>query len=276
MDFSVLMPIYGGDCPEHADAAINSIMSQTRIPEEIMIIEDGPISDDLQEILISWENEYEHIFQRFRLSRNRGIGFALREGVKRCRNELIARMDADDISHPSRFEVQLDYIKNNKNVDVVGGFIEEIPDNSNRPTQIRKVPTSPDAIRTFARYRSPLNHVTVMFRKDSVLAAGSYRGLRSMQDYELWLRMLNKGYTLSNIPKVLVKVRSRNLYQRRGGWKYAKIEWWLQNHLRRNGYISNFVFLRNICTRVPIRFLPPAFRKLIYESLFREKWRIGE
>jgi len=270
--FSVLLPIYEEDDPDQLNKAINSVLESGHLPSELIILQDGKITHELDAAVNSKKKDYPNILRRYQLSTNKGLGVALSEGVRRCSSNLIARMDADDISVSGRFERQIEYMKSNPHVDVVGGYLAEFETNPDSVKFVRKVPTKPEEVYTVAKHRCPMNHPTVMFRRQAVLNAGNYSNLRSMQDYELWMRMLHQGYTLTNIPEILVKARAGDdMYGRRGGIDYAKTEWWLQRHFLRNGYIDRKTFITNVATRLPIRLLPGQVRKWIYETFVREK-----
>lgn len=269
-DFSVLMSVYEGDTPEHFQTALESVFEQTVEPTEVVVVTDGPLTAELEGVLESFEQKYPEQLTVHSVSENQGLGVALREGVKACSYDLVARMDADDISVPNRFEQQLAYLEANPEVDVVGGHVGEFTDDPDRIEQIREVPTTREAVRAKSRFRCPANHPTVMFRRDSVLCAGNYRSYRSMQDYELWMRMLSQGYEIANLDTVLVKFRTEgSLDERRGGWDYAKTELSIFREFYRMGAISLPVLLVNIGIRLPVRLLPDPVRALVYKHILR-------
>jgi glycosyltransferase involved in cell wall biosynthesis len=268
--FSVLLSTYEGDDPGELETALQSVINQTATPDEILIVVDGTITSELDSVIRSHRNDYSDAVRTLRLSKNRGLGVALRRGVEACSHDLVARMDADDISVCDRFERQLDYLETHPETHVLGGYAGEFETDPDDIVQIRSVPTTPSDVRSFARFRCPTNHPTVMFRRQAVLDVGNYRPLHTMQDYDLWMRMLAKGYTIDNIPDVLVKFRTGgNLHRRRGGTSYAQLELRLQRDFLSYGAITLPVFLFNICTRVPIRLIPAFVRKKIYNRFFR-------
>ena len=203
--FSVLLPTYAGDEPDGLRRALDSVFEQTVEPDEVLVVEDGPLTAELESVLDEAGVEHPDQLVRTSLSSNRGLGAALSHGVEACSHDLIARMDADDVAVPGRFERQLEYLAENPEVDVLGGYIGEFSEDPERIETVREVPTTPTEVRSSARFRCPLNHPTVMFRRSAVLDAGNYRPLRSMQDYDLWMRMIASGYTLANVSRVLVK-----------------------------------------------------------------------
>jgi len=268
--FSVLIAVYQNDNPAHFKSALRSVINQTYPPSEIVLVVDGEIPNSLCKLINEFRSNHSDIFHIVKLRSNQGLGAALQRGVKECTHEIIARMDADDIAVEDRFEKQIRYLSSHPNVDAVGGFLAEFCDEPQNPNQVREVPTEADDVESFARFRCPVNHPTVMFRRTSVLEAGNYRPLRTAQDYDLWMRMLSQGYTIENIPAVLVRGRAgEDLYERRGGLEYAQIEYSLQYDFLRMGAITRLEFIRNILLRVPIRLVPHKLRAEIYRILLR-------
>ena len=269
--FSVLIATYEGDDPDDLARAIQSVIDQKVRPDEVVIVEDGPLTPKLETTLDELVAEYPKLLRRTSLSRNQGLGAALNHGVEACSHEWIARMDSDDIAVTDRFERQLEYINEHPETDVVGGYIGEFAEDPTAVETVREVPTTPEEVRSAARFRCPLNHPTVLFRRSSVLDVGNYRPLRSMQDYDLWMRMLAAGHTLANVPAVLVKCEAgEDLFDRRGGVEYAKTETRLQYEFLRLGVISLPVFLLNICARIPLRLLPTGVRSVVYRTFLRD------
>lgn len=270
-DISVILPTYRGDTASELAAAIDSLANQTLLPEEVVIIKDGPLTDGLKSVIAKKVEEFPTSIRTHRIEENEGLGNALRTGVTASSNDIVARMDADDISVPSRFEYQATFLRENRDVDIVGAYIEEFDSDLNEPIARREVPTDHDSIEKMARFRSPMNHATVMFDKGSVLDAGNYRAVDRMEDYDLWVRMLLNDATFANIPDVLVKARGgKRMYRRRGGMEYAREEIRTQIEFYRRGFLPFHLFLFNILTRVTIRFLPSRVRGVIYESFTRD------
>jgi len=269
--FSVVLPTYRGDTASELALAIDSISRQTVPPDELFIVKDGPLDASLNNIIENKISDSPIYIQAHQIEENQGLGNALRVGVEKCSFDIVARMDADDISVSSRFERQLEFLGNNPEVDIVGGFIEEFDSNPDEPIATRKVPTNHQKIKKTARFRSPMNHGTVIFDKEAALNAGNYRPVDRMEDYDLWVRMLLCGATFANIPEVLVKVRAgKKMYRRRGGWEYAREEVRTQCEFYNRGFISLPIFMFNIFTRTSLRILPNRIRGMIYRVLARE------
>ena len=275
--FSVLLSTYEGDSATELSAAIESVVEQTVAPSEIVLVEDGPLSEDLRACVDEWLDARPELFVVHRLQTNRGLGRALREGVRACSNDVIARMDSDDVCVDTRFETQLRYLDRHPDVDAVGGYMaefDEAPDADaagDGGRRVRTVPIDPAAVRRTAKFRSPINHPTVMYRKEAVLSAGNYRSLRSMQDYDLWVRMLVDGATITNLPEVLVQTRAGDeLYTRRGGLEDARIDYRLCRDFLRIGFIGYPTFALNLAARLLVRALPNGVRATIYRRLLRD------
>lgn len=269
--FSVLLPTYAGDEPAYLDTAIASCFTQTRIPDELLVVEDGPLTDELSGTLTEWKKRYPERLRRLRIPENQGLGNALKAGVQECAYPLVARHDSDDINVETRFERQVTYFSEHPDVDIVGGYIGEFSKDPATVDTVREVPATHDGIEAMARFRSPMNHGTVMFRKDAVLAAGNYRAVTRIEDYDLWVRMLCSGATFANIPEILVKVRAgAGLAERRGGTEYARAEVRRQMEFYRRGFIGLPVFAFNVVSRVGLRFLPNRLRHFVYRTVARE------
>lgn len=268
---SVLISVYANEDAEHLRLALNSVLEQTYPPNEIVLVKDGLLTSSLDSVIDEMKDYHPEMFKTVSLSENRGLGKALQIGLEHCTDGLVARMDADDISVSDRFEKQVAFMSENPDVDVVGGYIGEFEDDDGRIQNVREVPNQPKTIAKKARFRSPLNHPTVMFRREAVRSVGGYQDRRLMQDYDLWVRLLVNDYKLANIPEILVKSRAgRELYQRRGGWDYARMELQLQRAFLEIGFISWPIFVFNLVLRLPIRLLPNRVRAFLYESVLRE------
>src|SRR5690554_5049040 len=266
--FSCLLPIYVKDDPLFLDMAFESIYKQTFMPGEVVVVQDGPIPVELDEVVKKWENKLpiKHVIH----SRNLGLGRSLSLGLMQCQGDLVARMDADDICHPSRFEKQVRYLQTHLDIDVVGSWIAEFEGDMENVVSYRVLPDSHEQLLPFAKKRCPLNHPTVVYRKKSILAVGNYDKFTNQQDYHLWVRLLNAGYKIANIPEPLLYMRiSSALFERRGGWKYFVIEWKVQRDFLRMGFINRYEFVRNVILRGIVRLVPNPGRKKIYQKGLR-------
>lgn len=271
-DFSVLISVYRNDNPDYFTKAIYSISSlQTIQPKEIVLVVDGPVTPSLDESIKSIEHEIKSI-KVLRLKENVGLGIALQQGLLYTSNEIVARMDSDDIAVPDRFEKQLEYLNANPDVAIVGGQIDEFIDDTENIVGRREVPCSSDEINAYIISRCPFNHMTVMFRKSSVLACGNYRPWHYNEDYYLWIRMALAGLKFANLPSTMVKVRAgAEMYARRGGWNYFKSEKGLQDYMLQHKMISLPRYCYNVLGRFTIQVaMPNKLRGFIFQKLFRK------
>jgi glycosyltransferase involved in cell wall biosynthesis len=265
--FSVLIAVYNRENPNHFRTALNSIWdSQILKPDEIVLVKDGPLSPELN--LVIEQFKYKAPLKIHSLEKNCGLGIALAEGIHICSNELIARMDSDDISAPDRFSDQLQFMTNNPDIDLLGTDIAEFKSNAEKFCSYRKLPTQINDLKKFARRRNPLNHMTVIFKKSAVIRAGNYKPFPGYEDYLLWIKMLQQGSKIANIPKVLVYARiGNNMYSRRQGYIFYKQELLLQKEFKQIGYIKNIDYFVNIFLRALPRLFPIWGLKLVYKFL---------
>lgn len=280
-EFSVLMLVYGGDKPAHFDAALRSIAAQTLPPAEIVLVVDGPVPDETEEVIRKYEGELASSATSLRVIRsgkNLGCGGAKRLGFGECRYPLIAMMDADDLSVPDRFEKQMRYFAEHPEVSAAGGWITEFvsaedPTDTSRRAGSRRVPETDAEIREYIRKRCPMNHVTVMVRKDRILEAGGYRDdYYQNEDYDLWIRLAAAGGKFGNLACDLVNVRvGEEMYQRRGGLRYFRSEAGLQKMMLRRKMISFPRYLVNVGERLVLQVLMPnRIRGWIFRKFARE------
>lgn len=268
--FSVLMSVYCKEKPEYLKAAVESVVHQTLIPNEIVLVEDGPLTDELYQVIEELRGQYD-ILRPIQLKENVQLGRALAEGVKNCQYDLIARMDTDDIAVKNRFELQYTYMKEHPEIAVLGGYIEEFDDSDDKYRKIKSMPHTHNELKKYARYRNPINHMTVMYRKEAILDAGNYVHFPFLEDYELWNRVLEKGYVFANLPQVLVKARTNpGIYERRGGKEYCKTYMKLRKKQREYGLLTWTEYqIAKVLTFVMTR-QPAASRKLLYRKTLRK------
>lgn len=274
--FSVAMSVYAKDNEKWFDTALNSIIEQTLKPNEIVLVIDGAIPQTIQDVIDKYLlicSSKEILLKIIQLSENKGLGRALSIAVDKCSNEIIARMDSDDISVKNRFEMQMRILVQHEEIDIVGGDIAEFIGNVENRVGRRSVPLSDKAIKKYVKKRCPFNHVTVMYRKKAVLKAGGYKDLFWNEDYYLWIRMTEKGCQMANTGSVLVNVRvGEDMYKRRGGKKYFKSELFLQNYMYKKQMIGTVTLVSNIVKRFIIQILMPAcVRGWVFQKFARSK-----
>ena len=269
--FSVSMCVYGKDNPEWFKNAVDSILNQTLKPDEVVLVVDGPVPEDLNSVILEWEQH--PLFKVIRLEENQGHGNARRTGLKNCTHEIVALMDADDISVPDRFEKQINVFKSDNSLDIVGGNITEFIDEPNNIVGKRVVPTDNLSIRKYIKKRCPMNQVAVMFKKASVDSVGGFIDWYCEEDYYLWLRMYLANMKFANVSDVLVNVRAgKDMYQRRGGLKYYRSEAKLQKYMLNNKIVSFPLYILNIAKRLIVQVLiPNRIRGWVFQKFAREK-----
>ncbi|WP_410471775.1 glycosyltransferase [Faucicola mancuniensis] len=269
MKFSVLMSLYDKEKCEYLIECFNSLLNQNLQSDEIVLVFDGQINQNLQMIVDKWQAKLP--LKIIKLPQNVGLGKALNAGLKHCQHEWVFRMDTDDICVPERFAKQVDFIKNNPKISVVGGQIAEFNDNSQNSHASRTVPTTNEQIVNYAKSRNPINHMTVAFKKSAVQAVGSYRHASLYEDYDLWVRLLLNGEKFANLPDVLVYARAgQAMYERRGGLAYANNEIAMQRSFYQMGFLTVAHMVKNLVIRLPVRLLPNFVRSFIYQKLLRK------
>lgn len=267
--FSVLLSIYKKENPAFLTEALDSVIKQSLPADEIIIVEDGPLTDELYSILDRFEKENKTV-RRIPLKNNMGLGKALNEGLKHCSNDLVARMDTDDIAYPNRFEKQVKFMNEHPEIDACSSWIDEFTDTPDNIISTKKLPEKSDTIRRYAKRRCPLNHPVVIYRKSAVLKAGGYTGFP--EDYNLWVRMLMNGSRMYNLQESLLYFRfSTNMIKRRGGWKYAKDEIKTQYQFYKTGFIGLGTLIYNVTIRTIVRIVPNWLRISIYKLLRKSK-----
>ena len=283
--FSLLLPVYRADSPAFLRRAFASATSQqTRPPAEVVLVRDGPVPPDLAAVLDELAATSTVPVVRLDLPLNRGLARALEAGLARCSHELVARMDADDVSLPHRFAVQLPLLDGEVDTcDVVGSALEEFSGGSDdgeggasgageTTLAVRTPPAGHDAIAVRARFHSPFNHPTVVYRRSAVARAGGYRDLPLLEDYWLFTRMIATGSKAANVTEPLVRYRvGAGAYARRGGVRLLRSELALQRHLLAEGFTTPAQFVRNTAVRGGYRAVPEGLRRLAYRAVFTRR-----
>ncbi len=269
LEYAVLMSVYRKEQPAFLKESIDSLLAQTVLPAQIVIVCDGELTPALYEVLDVAEKTSPALFTRVQLARQGGLGNALNEGMKHCRYEIIARMDSDDISCPDRMEKELMLLSEQK-ADLVSGSVAEFETDPAVVGKIRKLPQTQEEILRFARRRNPFNHPCVMYKKSMVLRAGGYQPFEGFEDYYLWLRMLKSGAVGYNTEQVLLYMRTEGMYRRRGGLAYAGRILRFRNYMLKNGYCGLGDYLFAVCGHVGVSLLPDRLRHLFYDKVLRK------
>lgn len=273
MPFSVLMSVYRNDKPEFLARALDSITTlQTLKPDEVVLVVDGPVPESLASIIKHRDSISNGLYNVVWLPENKGLGNALRIGMERATNEIVARMDSDDVAVPDRFEKQIGYMQDHPECDIVGGQITEFIDNEQNIVGKREVPCGNDEILMWLRGRCPFNHMSVAMLRSRVLAVGNYMDWHYNEDYYLWIRMALAGCHFANMSDVLVNVRvGADMYRRRGGWRYFKSEEGLQRYMLQHKLIGLPRYIYNTMGRFAIQVaMPNSVRGWVLRKLFRK------
>ena len=271
IEFSVLMPIYYKENPEYFDTALESVVNQTLMPNEVVIVKDGALTPELDSVIEKYVSEYPHLFNIVELKENVGQGKARNAGLNACSHNIVALMDSDDIARKDRFEIQIKYMEDNPDVDVVGSFITEFENNPEVIESIKAVPITHEAIYNFGKWRSPMNNMTIVYKKDKVFEVGAYNSFNFGEDYLLFAKMLMNGCKFYNFEECLVNARAGSrMLAKRVGWNKIKQEFLLFYEFRKMGYINNYQFVRNVTLKFLLRIIPNWLRSWIYKKFLRK------
>lgn len=266
--FSVLMSLYIKEKAEHLNEALASVINQTVKPDEIVIVYDGSITTELRNVVENYVSNNPGLIKIIENPENKGLGLALADGVPQCKYELIARMDSDDICRRDRFEKQLCEFIKDPNLDICGSHILEFEGRKDNIVAQRKVPIADSDIKKYQKKRDGFNHMTVMFKKKSVLAAGNYQSCLLMEDTFLWAHMFMNGAKGMNIDDYLVYVRiGSDMYERRGGLDYYRKYKQGRKKVYETGFISRSDYYATLAIQFVVALIPNSFRGLVFKKL---------
>ena len=269
ISFSVLISLYAKERLDFLRQSLNSVFNQTLPPTEVILIEDGPLTKELYKVLDEFKESHSEL-KIVPLSVNGGLGKALNEGLNHCSNELVVRMDTDDICFPDRFEKQIKFMESNPDIDISSAWLEEFEGEITNIKSIKKVPSTHKEVSLYIKSRNPLNHPAVVFKKSSVMKAGGYQHFPLFEDWYLWARMFKAGAKFANIQEPLLHFRtSPEMFKRRGGFKYAIYSAKFQWTLHKLGLISAFSSIKSSIVRGLVYTLPNNLRRLVYSKLLR-------
>ena len=267
-DLSAVMSVYKNDSPVFFQQAIDSVLNQTLKPKEFIIVVDGPVGNDLNDVIAT--TEVLPFVKIVRSEKNRGAGAARKLAISECRTEFVALMDADDICVEDRFETQMHEFKD-ETIGVVGGQIEEFEIDRGDLGIVRDNPITPEQIFAFGKWRNPINHVTLMYRMTHYKMVGGYSDVRHIEDWELISRFLVNHVSIINIPKTLVHVRSSDaMVVRRRNWRkfFGRMAvFWV---MYRNRYFGLHNFLGNVLIYLVLRLLPARVTATLYKRVLRK------
>ncbi len=273
--FSLLIAVWRGDDPAFLrDAFVSSVQEQTRRPAQVVLVQDGqvpePLAEEIARLVATSPVPVDHVV----MADNLGLGPALDRGLAACHHEIVARMDADDVSLPVRFERQLPMIE--AGADIVGSGLLEFGSSVDQVVGRRTPPTDPDEIRRVMRFRDPFNHPTVVYRRSAVQAAGGYTDMALMEDYLLFARMVDSGARPANLAEPLVRYRvGAGAYARRGGRQLLRSELAVQRRFHELGITTRPQYVRNVVVRGGYRLVPVGLRRLAYRALIANRGGTG-
>ncbi len=271
MKFSVLLSLYNKENPTFLDKSLDSILTISTIkPNEVILVKDGFINNKLEIVLKKYKNKFSDILKIIGYKNNKGLGFALNYGLKHCSNNLVFRMDTDDISHKDRFKIQLNVLKKNPDIVILGSNIEEFNFIIGDLKRRRLVPITSNEIQKNKLLRNPFNHMTVVFKKNYIIRSGGYKDMPGYEDHYLWLRLLKNGKGL-NIYDNLVYARvGNNLLSRRRGIEFFLKEFNFQKTLFYENHLSLFQFINNVILRCIPRLFPKWLLSYVYKKFLRK------
>lgn len=269
--YSVLMSVYAKEQASYLLVSLTSMLAQTVVPNQIVVVEDGPLTTQLSETIKQFQKQYPEVFTIVSLPQNSGLGAALAQGILACRNEIVVRMDSDDYSFPQRVQKELTAMERQQ-LDIVGSQIVEFIDSPDIPVSESNLPCGQEDITAYSKRRNPFRHPSVALRKTKVLAVGNYsKEYLYFEDWDLFNRMLANGCKVANIDEPLVAMRvSQNFYERRGGLEYIRHIWKFKYAQYRKGYFSFLQFIGTVAPHIAVCILPNGVRSLIYSKLLRK------
>ena len=267
--FSVLLAVYAKENPTLFKLSMESLVEQTLQATEVVLVCDGPLTPELESVISEIQPKLP--LKIVKSPENMGFGKALQLGMKHCQYELIARADTDDISLPNRFEIQIPYMVSHPDLDILGTSIYEYEDDSRNVYTEKLLPLKHKDILSYAKWRNPMNHMSVVFKASAVARSGGYSNYRFAQDYHLWVSMLMAGCKFENLPNILVLVSAgRSMVAKRGGFSHFKNEFKMQKDFVKLGFLSPARLVMNAVIRLPVRLLPDSVRRVVYLKILRK------
>ena len=270
--YSVLMSVYCKEQPEYLRESLMSMLAQTVRTDDLVLICDGPLTEELDQVIEEITGTHPDVIHVHRLPRNEGLAKALNVGLGLCKHALVARMDSDDIALPQRCQLQLEKFEEVPSLSIVGGAVDEFERSPDEITSHKDMPQTHEQVMKYASRRNPFNHPTVMYRKQSVLEVGGYPMEMLHEDYALWAKMLMQGAKGCNLPQTLCLMRTDSkLYARRGGWKYLMQAIKLRWGFYRMGFYSGWNLIVVVGGLIVVCLVPVSVRKNFYRLFLRNK-----
>lgn len=269
--YSVLQTVYKNDNPEYLKLSLESMINQTVRPDEIILVKDGPVPDSIQAVIDELNEKNDNIIKQIQLEKNVGTGMAINAGLFECRNEMIAKMDSDDISLPTRCEKELKAFEENPELDIVGCPVIEFVGTPDNVVGKRDVPLDLESIIKYSYRRDPFNHPTVMYRKSKLMKYGPYGDYRKNQDTDIWIKLLSNGCKGINLPEYLVLFRfDDGTYKKRKSWLNTRCLIRIRRNAWKNGYGSFWDYMCVACVQLAVYILPRKFQRFVYSRFLRK------
>lgn len=272
VNYSVLMSVYYKEHPDYLRQSMQSIYDQTVPTDDFVLVCDGPLTPELDAVIADMQRQFGPRLNVCRLLKNGGLGKALNFGIGQCKNDLVARMDSDDVSRPDRCERQLAVFRDHPEYSLVSGIVEEFSDTITNVSVRRIVPEHQNDIIDFAKKRNPFNHPCIMYKKSDVDAAGGYQDFYLLEDYYLWIRMLQQGFIGYNLQEPLLWMRAgSDMYKRRGGWKYVQSQRNLFKYMAQTGFITESQYQIQGMIRLIGAVVPNWLRTFLFKQILRNR-----
>jgi glycosyltransferase involved in cell wall biosynthesis len=271
VNYSVLMSVYYKEHPDYLRQSMQSIYDQTVPTDDFVLVCDGPLTPELDAVIADMQQQFGPRLNVCRLLKNGGLGKALNFGIGQCKNDLVARMDSDDVSRPDRCKRQLAVFQDHPEYSLVSGIVEEFSDTITNVSVRRIVPEHQNDIIAFAKKRNPFNHPCIMYKKSDVEAAGGYQDFYLLEDYYLWIRMLQQGFIGYNLQEPLLWMRAgSDMYKRRGGWKYVQSQRNLFKYMAQTGFITGSQYQIQSAIRLIGAVVPNWIRAILFKTMLRK------
>lgn len=266
-DFSVLISVYHKECPNLFDRALNSIFSNSLKPKNVILVLDGPITDQLEKVVNKYKYNSSLIIKK--LPENKGLSYALNYGLKFIRTSWVIRADSDDLNFRDRFSVLMNFVSKNPNIALAGSQTIEKSENI---LQTRKMPVKLNDIKTMIVYRNPFNHNSVIYQTKIIRKLGGYPNIKFLEDYGLWIMLIGLGYEAVNINIRLVEATAgRKMFKRRVDISILRSE--LDIYKLKCSFlkVNKIILKMSLILRVLFIISPDKMSLLIYKNLLRNK-----
>lgn len=269
-EYTVIMSIYIKVNPNYLKESIDSIVNQSFKPKKIILIKDGKLSDEQNFIIDNFNNNYKNLFDIYEFNDNKGAGYAYNFALDKCITKWAAIMDSDDIADLHKFEKQMNYLNQHKNIDLIASNAVEFIDRKDNIISTRIMPQNNEEIVKFAHGRCPIIQPTAIFNVKSVIDAGSYQHSPLTEDYDLYIRMIMNGCRFYTYQEILYYIRtSEDFFKRRGGMKYLKPILSFKYKYLKNGFFSTKQFLKTFLSSLVVSLMPNKMRTFIYKKFLR-------